>query len=525
MSQYLSSIFIDPIVRQARRFSRPSHDSEPLHPSIRQLSHERNRTPPNNAASATEATGQNDQLHLVLQDVEPSLNINDDLNVLSAHSGRRLEAQPRPWEVREDTPPSSRHIEFGPEVYIRTRPARGYNQQPDEDTSDNPLYGIPESLRSRDSSFSNSIISGTDMDLPSAEGLNQASGVNRDRGSGSYSNRIGGRSLPADDGRSYLRKKILAIQGSEATSAEKARLIHALMTEKFTLSQSSLRTSQHTRALSPSLLSREQLYTPPSAQSIDDSIPVASPTTSPGTSYTNPFHLGPDDLKPTHYSKPAKPSELGDMRNSGSFDSLDERRVLGCSHYKRNVKLQCSACDRWYTCRFCHDDAEDHMLNRRETKHMLCMLCGYAQAAAELCRGCGESAARYYCDVCKLWDDDPQKSIYHCNDCGICRVGQGLGKDFFHCEVCSPRGYAVCRFGFGLTTGSGLLCMRINGSKRFTSMHRAFDRMRLPNLWRVHVQFPSNGGVYALRPQHPSAVLLRAHEYIISMSNMQPQRS
>lgn len=476
MSQYLSSIFIDPIVRQARRFSRPSHDSELPHSSIRQLSRGSNRTPSNEDASTAVTTGHDDQFHLVLEDVEPSLDINDDLDVLSTQSGRRLEAELRPWGVREGTPPPSRHIEFGPEVYMRTRPARGYNEQPGDDTSDNPLYGIPQSLRSRDSSFSNSIISGIDSDLPSAEVLSLASGLNRDRGGGSYSNRIGGKSLPADDGRSYMRKKILAIQGSNATSAEKARLIHTLMTEKYTLSQSNFRASQHTRPLSPSsLLSHEQPYTPPSVLSMDDPILVTSPTTSLGTSYTNPFHLSPDDLKPTHYSKPEKASELGNIRNSGSSDSLDEERVLGCPHYKRNVKLQCSACDRWYTCRFCHDDAEDHMLNRRETRHMLCMLCGYAQAAAELCRGCGESAARYYCDVCKLWDDDPQKSIYHCNDCGICRVGQGLGKDFFHCEVCPPTGCAVWRYGFGLMMGSGLLCMRINGSKRFTSMHRAFN--------------------------------------------------
>ena len=39
---------------------------------------------------------------------------------------------------------------------------------------------------------------------------------------------------------------------------------------------------------------------------------------------------------------------------------------------------------------------------------------------------------------CKLWDDDPHKSIYHCNDCGICRIGKGLGKDFFHCKVFLP---------------------------------------------------------------------------------------
>jgi hypothetical protein len=36
---------------------------------------------------------------------------------------------------------------------------------------------------------------------------------------------------------------------------------------------------------------------------------------------------------------------------------------------------------------------------------------------------------------CRLWDDSPTKSIYHCADCGVCRVGKGLGKDFFHCKV------------------------------------------------------------------------------------------
>jgi hypothetical protein len=66
---------------------------------------------------------------------------------------------------------------------------------------------------------------------------------------------------------------------------------------------------------------------------------------------------------------------------------------------------------------------------------MLCMLCGHAQPAAQYCKQCGELAAQYYCAACKLWDNDASKSIYHCNDCGICRVGKGIGKDFFHCKV------------------------------------------------------------------------------------------
>jgi hypothetical protein len=64
------------------------------------------------------------------------------------------------------------------------------------------------------------------------------------------------------------------------------------------------------------------------------------------------------------------------------------------------------------------------------------MLCNTPQAASQACNMCGNQAACYYCAVCKLWNNDPEKAIYHCDDCGICRLGQGLGKDFFHCKTC-----------------------------------------------------------------------------------------
>ena len=112
------------------------------------------------------------------------------------------------------------------------------------------------------------------------------------------------------------------------------------------------------------------------------------------------------------------------------------------------------------------------MLNRRETKNMLCMLCGCAQPASEECALCSERGAWYYCDVCKLWDDDPEKSIYHCNDCGICRVGKGLGKDFFHCKVSPPLNPEIF---FSLTKKSDLLCMHVNINPRHPSLHRTFD--------------------------------------------------
>lgn len=41
---------------------------------------------------------------------------------------------------------------------------------------------------------------------------------------------------------------------------------------------------------------------------------------------------------------------------------------------------------------------------------------------------------QYTCLICNLFDDE-DKNQYHCDGCGICRVG-GRGR-FFHCEVCN----------------------------------------------------------------------------------------
>ncbi|KAI8388418.1 zinc-ribbon-domain-containing protein [Radiomyces spectabilis] len=125
-----------------------------------------------------------------------------------------------------------------------------------------------------------------------------------------------------------------------------------------------------------------------------------------------------------------------DKSRSVSFNNKDEG-ILGCKHYQRKVKLQANCCGRIFSCRFCHDDNSDHAIVRTETKNMFCMLCMTLQPAGQVCPNCNEQVARYYCDKCKLWDDDPKKSIYHCDECGICRQGRGLGDDYFHCKKCN----------------------------------------------------------------------------------------
>lgn len=232
----------------------------------------------------------------------------------------------------------------------------------------------------------------------------------------------------------HMRKRIIAIQRADSSNEVKARLVHGLMTEKHNSSQQSL---HPLRAHSPgSLDSSERPFTPSSPKSLGSLRQTVSPPTSSSSNDdpTNHFQLSVEDLRPTYRPKQTLPPKEGDQEDS-AMEVEEDLKVLGCEHYKRNVKLQCSACHRWYTCRFCHDAVEDHNLNRRETKNMLCMLCGCAQAAAEECAFCKKRGAWYYCDICKLWDDSPDRHIYHCNDCGICRIGEGLGKDFFHCMV------------------------------------------------------------------------------------------
>jgi hypothetical protein len=115
-----------------------------------------------------------------------------------------------------------------------------------------------------------------------------------------------------------------------------------------------------------------------------------------------------------------------------------EDDILGCEHYQRNCKVECPKCHRWYTCRFCHDKANhSHKLERIKTKYILCMFCFTPQHPQQYCIECNKELSKYYCSKCTLYDNDPMKNIYHCDKCGICRLGLGLNQDYFHCDSCN----------------------------------------------------------------------------------------
>ncbi|XP_049345318.1 zinc finger protein BRUTUS-like At1g74770 [Solanum verrucosum] len=112
--------------------------------------------------------------------------------------------------------------------------------------------------------------------------------------------------------------------------------------------------------------------------------------------------------------------------------------VFGCKHYKRNCKLLAPCCNELFPCVRCHDEITDHCLDRKSITQMMCMKCLKMQPICPSCLTltCNNfSMAKYYCRICKVFDDDRQ--IYHCPFCNLCRVGEGLGVKVFHCMTCN----------------------------------------------------------------------------------------
>lgn len=107
----------------------------------------------------------------------------------------------------------------------------------------------------------------------------------------------------------------------------------------------------------------------------------------------------------------------------------------GCKHYKRNVYIHFPCCNKKYQCRHCHNENETHQIDRYAIKEVYCGECNSRQKISNKCKSCGIKFANYFCDICNLFDNDLDKKIFHCNKCGICRVGdQEL---YFHCDNCN----------------------------------------------------------------------------------------
>ncbi|KAL0430160.1 UNVERIFIED_CONTAM: Zinc finger protein BRUTUS [Sesamum radiatum] len=137
-------------------------------------------------------------------------------------------------------------------------------------------------------------------------------------------------------------------------------------------------------------------------------------------------------------SRTGKADEGEDLLGRSPSFRDPEKKIFGCEHYKRNCKLRAACCGKLVACRFCHDEVSDHSMDRKATSEMMCMSCLQIQPVGPVCStpSCnGLPMAKYYCSSCKFFDDE--REVYHCPFCNLCRVGKGLGIDFFHCMTCN----------------------------------------------------------------------------------------
>lgn len=116
----------------------------------------------------------------------------------------------------------------------------------------------------------------------------------------------------------------------------------------------------------------------------------------------------------------------------------------GCKHYRRWCQIVAPCCNEVFWCRHCHNEAKHaeesdsekcHELDRKAIQQIICAKCGEHQTPSECCSKCGICFAKYFCSSCNFWDDEGiSKNVFHCEHCGICRVG---GRDrYFHCHIC-----------------------------------------------------------------------------------------
>ncbi|ERF75638.1 hypothetical protein EPUS_04618 [Endocarpon pusillum Z07020] len=442
MSEYFSSLIVEPVVRSARRLSRISTGEDPPHflpgvpESLRTWYPRRlwNTSPP---ASVNEDDNQDGHTVSNSTLIGPWATPIPSPPPEAMESGENdaSNAEQHDAPAAAPFPPLEPQIAQQPQVTQQPRRARPGEVRAHSDTSINPLRELPDRSRIHEED-----VRGHSQSDPVAR-VREEAGASRAANSlqmarahygnhGQTRSRDGSGTLPADDGKGAMRRKIHAIWQGDGTVEEKSQMLHSLMMEQYNSSRIGLQGGSSMpkgMAVSASPLTSSSLKG-------SDEAGLGSPMSlDVAPEEDKRFHLSPTDMTPTY----APPDTEDHTLETVEVRIERQAPQLGCPHYKRNVKLQCFTCKSWYTCRFCHDEVEDHILPRQETKNMLCMICNTPQPASQTCKGCGEQASCYYCSVCKLWNNDPAKSIYHCEDCGICRLGEGLGKDFFHCKTCS----------------------------------------------------------------------------------------
>lgn len=138
------------------------------------------------------------------------------------------------------------------------------------------------------------------------------------------------------------------------------------------------------------------------------------------------------------YSKYIEEREKSIPLTSHNTISFHKKRdqILGCKHYSKNCKLKTNCCNKWYVCKFCHNEKEYHSLDLTKINELVCMKCQTIQPISNKCinKDCNIKLGNYFCKICK-YHNNSNNEFYHCNLCNMCIKGNK--HEFKHCDSCN----------------------------------------------------------------------------------------
>lgn len=132
-------------------------------------------------------------------------------------------------------------------------------------------------------------------------------------------------------------------------------------------------------------------------------------------------------------------SPVGEGRDNSANSVDGSKAVFGCAHFKRDLYLLAPCCNKWYVCRVCHDEQEDHVLDRAHIARQCCMFCLTPTPVAQRCTSAAchdRLLAHYYCEKCHTHRKETDLRFWHCDKCGMCRSGS-LKYEYEHCDRCN----------------------------------------------------------------------------------------
>ncbi|KAM0135067.1 hypothetical protein ACHAP3_005157 [Botrytis cinerea] len=330
MTSLVSEFLINPVLRQARRFSR----SEPVH------AHDSNDT---TNPHLVPGSSNNETDEAVIEDAparEPTMNLPGTRELVGV--GGITESPPNQNSTHEGSSlgdiESLRHDANHDEAgALATSHSQSHISPLENDMSGNSSSGVASLTQGNITEGSSSSTAPNTISFPmtSIEGSSQDSSQNSTPAPMGLD--TGSTALPADDGMGPLRQRIKYIQAMEIPTERKALMMHQLLTQGYTEAHEIFNAKNLVpTTAADKMISQERPATPNSLSSfiwqMNGTLDPASATE------IHTFHLSPDDLMKTY--APLDPPEVDDG-NEETENTEDSTPKLGCKHYKRNT---CGVC-------------------------------------------------------------------------------------------------------------------------------------------------------------------------------------